>query len=385
MFVAIFVLVLVFAIMLHEFGHFATAKLFGMKVDKFFLGFGPTLWSFRRGETEYGVKALPAGGFVRIIGMSPAEEIDPADRGRTFYEQSAWKRTIVLVAGSFTHFVLAAVLIFAALAFIGLPVEDATPPAQLSVVVDDSPAGRAGIKAGETIVAIDGREVANFDEVRRYVEPRGGEQVELQVRNADGAVRDVTVPLETRRQDDGTSAGFLGVAPAPVVAPLPPGEALRRTVVGDFSVPSLTWRNIEGLGTALSPSALGRWFGEVGSPGPRSADGPVSLVGVGQTVNALGTSGDIFSVLFLLALLNITLGTLNMLPLPPLDGGHLAVLVIEQVVNGVRRLRGRAATWRLDPSVITPVALAVIVFFVVLSLTALYVDIVKPASDLLQQ
>src|SRR3712207_1986431 len=116
MFVALFVILLVFAIMLHEFGHFATAKLFGMKVDKFFLGFGPTLWSFQRGETEYGVKALPAGGFVRIVGMNAAEEIDPADAGRTFHEQSAWKRAIVLVAGSFTHFVLAAVLVFSALA-----------------------------------------------------------------------------------------------------------------------------------------------------------------------------------------------------------------------------------------------------------------------------
>ena len=384
MFVALFVVVLVFAIMLHEFGHFATAKAFGMKVDKFFLGFGPTLWSFRRGETEYGVKALPAGGFVRIIGMTPHEEIDPADRGRTFYEQAAWKRAIVLVSGSFTHFVLAAVLIFAALTMIGIPNPDAAPTTDLSVVLEDSPAGEAGIEPGDTIVAIDGREMPDFEAVRSYIKPRGGDEVVLTLRTTAGEMRDVPVTLGTEAQD-GTKAGFLGVGPSPVIEKVPVGEAVRRTAVGDFSVPYIAWKNIEGLGTALSPSGLAEWFGEVDDPGPRTADGPVSLVGVGQTVNALGSQGDNFSVLFLLALLNITLGTLNLLPLPPLDGGHLAVLVIEEVVNRVRRLRGRTATWRLDPSVITPVALAVIVFFVVLSVTALYVDIVKPASGLLEQ
>ena len=383
MFVALFVILLVFAIMLHEFGHFVTAKLFGMKVEKFFLGFGPTLWSFKRGETEYGVKALPAGGFVKIIGMSPVEEIDPADQGRTFYEQSAWKRTIVLVAGSFTHFVLAAILIFAALTFIGLPDPDAVPSNELDVVLAESPAGEAGIQPGERIVAIDGQPMTNFNEVRSYLKPRGGEEIVLEL-TRDGASREVAVTLGDELPDGG-KGGFLGVGPAPVIRKVPPGDALARTVSGDYSIGSLAWQNISGLGTALSPSALGQWFGEVDDPGPRTANGPVSLVGVGQTVNALGTSGDIFSVLFLLALLNITLGTLNMLPLPPLDGGHLAVLLIEEAVNGVRRLRGRAATWRLDPSVITPVALAVIAFFVVLSVTALYVDIVKPASDLLQQ
>jgi RIP metalloprotease RseP len=168
MFVAIFAISLVFAIMFHEFGHYATAKAFGMKVEKFFLGFGPTLWSFRRGETEYGVKAIPAGGFVKIIGMSPVEDIDPADQGRTFYEQSAWKRVIVLSAGSFTHFVLAAALIFAGLAFIGLPNPDVPAKTDLDVVLADSPAGAAGVEPGDRIVAIDEQPMADFDEIRNY-------------------------------------------------------------------------------------------------------------------------------------------------------------------------------------------------------------------------
>ena len=383
MFVTIFVVSLILAIMLHEFGHFATAKLFGMKVDKFFLGFGPTLWSVKRGETEYGVKALPAGGFVRIVGMSPHEEIDPADQGRTFYEQPAWQRAIVLVSGSFTHFVLAAGLIFFALTLVGLPNPDIPPTTTLDVVLEDSPAGEAGLQPGERIVAVDGTPVDNFSQIRDYMTPRGGQDVELTV-EGEGGRREVQITL-AEENPDGEEVGFLGVGPSPVIQKVPAGEALARTFTGDLSIFRIAQQNVAGLGTAFTPSALARWFGEVDEPGPRTADGPISLVGVGQTVNALGTSGDIFHVLFLLALLNITLGTLNMLPLPPLDGGHLAVLVIEESVNGVRRLRGRSAGWRLDPSVITPVALAVILFFVVLSVTALYVDIVKPASSLLEQ
>ena len=384
MFVAIFVISLVIAIMFHEFGHFATAKAFGMKVEKFFLGFGPTLWSVRRGETEYGVKAIPAGGFVKIIGMSSAEEVDPADAGRTFYEQAAWKRFIVLVSGSVTHFLLAILLITAALAFVGLPDADAPATTLIEQVVEGTPAGRAKVQPGDRIAAIDGQPMSDFDEVRTYLAGRPGERIVLELVRPDGATREVPVTLATERPD-GTDGAFLGVGPRPVITTVPLGEALGQALSGDFSVVSIARTNLEGLGDALSPTALARWFGEVDSEAPRSAEGPISLVGVGQTVNALGKSGDIFNVLFLLALLNITLGTLNMLPLPPLDGGHVAVLLIEQGVNGVRRIRGRSANWHMDPSVITPVALAVILFFVVLSVTALYVDIVKPASDLLQQ
>ncbi len=381
MYVAIFVLGLIFVIMFHEFGHYATAKLFGMKVEKFFLGFGPTLWSFRGGETEYGVKAIPAGGFVKIVGMSDAEEVDPADSGRTFREQAAWKRTIVLVAGSATHFVVAAGLVFAALAFVGLPDPDAPATNTIEVVVEGSPADRAGVALGDRITAVDGRPTPDFDAVRDALAGRAGETVALRLER-DGGERELSVQLASQLPD-GTAGAFLGVGPAAVVRTLPVGEALRSTVSGDLSIFSIAVANLRGLGQAFSPAALAEWFGSVDDPGPRQADGPVSLVGVGQTVNALGQSGDVFNVLLLLALLNITLGTLNMLPLPPLDGGHLAVLLIEEGVNGVRRLRGRSASWRLDPSVVTPIALAVILFFVVLSLTALYVDLVKPASDLL--
>ncbi|MPZ72268.1 MAG: PDZ domain-containing protein [Nitriliruptorales bacterium] len=380
MYVAIFVVSLVFAIMFHEFGHYATAKAFGMKVQKFFLGFGPTLWSVRRGETEYGVKAIPAGGFVRIVGMSALEEIDPADRGRTFFEQAAWKRLIVLSAGSVTHFVLAGVLIFAALTFIGLPVE---PGTDVDVVLEGSPAAAAGVRPGDRITAVNGQPVETFEEVRDLIAVSDGDALAFTIRR-DRQEREVEITPASQRPD-GTQGAFVGIGPPTIIEPVPPGESLRRTIVGDYSVVAIARQNLTGLGQALNPDALARWFGQVDDPGPRSTDGPLSLVGVGQAVNALGQSGAIFEMLFLFAILNITLGTLNMLPLPPLDGGHVAVLLVEQAVNGVRRIGGRAPTWRLDPTVIMPLALAVIAFFVVLSVTALYVDIVKPASQLLEQ
>lgn len=383
MFVTIFVVSLALVIMLHEFGHYATAKLFGMKVEKFFLGFGPTLWSVRRGETEYGVKAVPAGGFVKIIGMNEFEELDPADRGRAFYEQAAWKRVIVLAAGSATHFVVALVLLFSALAFVGLPSADVPATTTIDVVVEGSPAAEAGLRPGDRVVAIDGRRVPNFETVRDVITSNGGETLTLRVER-DGERLQLPVTLATR-DPDGNRGGFLGVGPRPVVRTLPPAEALADTFSGDFSIVRLTQLTLSGLGQAFTPDALTRWFVSIDEPGPRDPNGPVSLVGAGQVVNALGSGGDIFAVIVIIAQLNIVLGTLNMLPLPPLDGGHVAVLGIEEAVNAVRRLRGRSAKWRLDPSIITPVALVVIVFFVVLSLTALYVDIVKPASELLQQ
>jgi membrane-associated protease RseP (regulator of RpoE activity) len=378
MYVTLFVICLIVAIMFHEFGHFATAKAFGMKVDKFFLGFGPTLWSVRRGETEYGVKAIPAGGFVRIVGMHAFEDIDPADQGRTFYEQAAWKRVIVLVAGSFTHFIVAAVLIFFGLVAVGVPVLSNA----VALVTDDSPAAEAGLAEGDRIVAVNGQPMAGFEDVREAIAPLGGETATITLERA-GTRREVTVDVAARTPD-GREQGFLGVGPQPGVERYGIAEAAAGTVRGDFSVPRLTVLTVQGLGEVFSPEGLSRWFGQIGTDAPREADGPISVVGIGQAVGTLGASGDVFMVILILAQLNLVLGLLNMLPLPPLDGGHVATLAVEETVNGVRRLRGTPGRWRLDPAIITPIALLVIVGFTVLFITALYLDIAKPVTDVFQ-
>ena len=380
MYVVLFIVTIVAVIMFHEFGHFVTAKLFGMKAERFFLGFGPTLWSTKRGETEYGVKAFPAGGFVKIAGMTPWEPADPADDGRWFWQQAAWKRAIVLVSGSFTHFLVAFLLIASALAFIGLPV--ATN--EVSEVVADSPAAVAGLEEGDVVIAVDGVAVEDFDSVREEIAPRAGDSVVLTVQSPDGATRDVAITLDAPHPN-GSDDGFLGVGPTAEDQPLGIGAGLGAAISGDFSIARLTGLTIAGLGDVFSLSGLTRFFGSINDDGPREADGPISLVGVGQAVNAVGNQGDLFAVMAIMAQLNIVLGVLNLLPLPPLDGGHLAVLAAEEVVNGVRRVRGKTGPrWRLNPAVLTPIALVVVAFFVVLSFTALYVDLTRPASELFQ-
>ncbi|MGI8574709.1 MAG: M50 family metallopeptidase [Egibacteraceae bacterium] len=390
MFVLIFVVVIAGAIMLHEAGHFATAKLFGMKAERFFLGFGPTLWSFRRGETEYGVKAIPAGGFVKISGMNKFEEVDPADEHRAFYTQPAWQRVVVLSAGSVTHFVLAGILIFAALAFFAVPkLQDGAPvysdpDTRIGIVLPDTPAARAGLRQGDLVTAIDGQQVETFDDLVAAVTPRGGEQVTLEIRR-DGATRTLQAELAATNPD-GERRGYLGVGPQAELQyeQRSLAQAAGAVVVGEYSLPTQTLRALGGLASAFSPSSLQSWLGQADQAEERSADGPISLVGAGQVVNALGRMGEFSSILLLLAQLNIVLGALNMLPLPPLDGGHVAVLGIEEAVNGVRRRRGQEPNWQADPRAVTPVALAVLLFFAALSLTAIYIDIVNPASNLLQ-
>ncbi len=376
MFVAIFVLAITFVVMFHEFGHFATAKAFGMKAEKFFLGFGPTLWSFRRGETEYGIKALPIGGFVKIAGMNRYEPADPADRGRLFYEQPAWQRLIVLVAGSATHFVVAFALIFAGLAFLGAPTDELTRRVEQLIV--GSPADAAGLEPGDEIVAVDGQPVPDWPVAQEAIRSRGGETVELVVVR-DGAERTLTATLDPVNPQ-GERQGYLGVLPEFATQPYSVTEALGETIAGDtWSFGRVTGQTLAGIASVFTPSALADFFDSATSTEPRTAEdgGPISLIGAGQIVNTVGSAGDIFTVLLLLASLNIVIGTLNMLPLPPLDGGHVAVLAIEEGVNAARGRRG-GERWTLDPSVITPIALAVIVFFGVVSLTALYADVVNP-------
>ena len=204
-----FVVALLVSVMIHEAGHFVTARRFGMKATHFFVGFGPTLWSTKRGETEYGVKAIPAGGFVKIVGMTPLEEIPPGDEDRAFYKQPAGKRTVVLAAGSFMHFVIALVLILISSFAIGRVVEGAPALAATSeCVASDAaaeckaagalpgPAKAAGIQPGDVVVAIEGKRVKDSEEFVRTVRRSGGQPLDLTVRR-DGKNRDVTVTPAT--------------------------------------------------------------------------------------------------------------------------------------------------------------------------------------------
>ena len=256
MFVAIFVFTIVFSIALHELGHFVTAKAFGMKAERYFIGFGPTVWSRHVGETEYGLKAIPAGGFVKIAGMTPWEEVDPADDGRLFYQQKPWKRVIVLSAGSATHLVLAFLLLIAGLAFVGLPMSTN----EVAMVVEDSPGAAAGLEPGDVIVAVDGQAVDGFAPIRDIVEGAAGETLALEVLRDSlepGCVDELQVlfpdPWHKKRHNKRrlVSPAFLDIAHA---ALKPGGQLLLATDWADYADQMRELLSADDRYTNLSPS-----------------------------------------------------------------------------------------------------------------------------------
>ena len=170
---------LVLTIMLHEFGHYVAAKKSGMKVTEFFLGFGPRIWSFRRGETEYGIKAIPAGGYVRIIGMTNLEEVDPEDEPRTYRQATTGKRLITVLAGIIVNLILALVLVFAVVAVHGVPPTE--PSTTLDSVIKGSPAQIAGMRSGDRVVSINNAPITDFDSVGKAIRAHNGEPITVVV------------------------------------------------------------------------------------------------------------------------------------------------------------------------------------------------------------
>ena len=382
----VFLVVIVGSIMIHEAGHFLTARAFGMRAERFFFGFGPTLWSVQRGETEYGVKAIPAGGFVRISGMNRYEEIPDGLEERAFYSKPAWQRAIVLATGSLTHFVLAAILLFSVQAFFELPrIEGGEPvtSTEISEVVEGSPAAEVGLRPGDRVIAVAGTAVASFDEMRAIVAQRPDEQVDVTFARGSQE-RTVRVTLGTNTVD-GERVGFIGLAASNLALEQRSlGEAFAGVWVGEYSVPAQTAMSLRGIGQVFTPESIGAWLQQADGDTERTTDGPVSLIGAAQVATALGNMGAFASVLLLLAQLQIVIGTLNMLPLPPFDGGHLAVRGVESAVNAVRRARGKAGDWQVDPASLMPLTLAVLLIVGLFALTAFYVDIVNPASNIIQ-
>lgn len=382
----LFLVVIVGSIMIHEAGHFFTARWFGMRAERFFFGFGPTLWSTRRGETEYGIKAIPAGGFVKISGMNRYEEVPEGTEDRAFYAKPAWQRAIVLVAGCFTHFVLAAVLLFCVQAFFELPrTRDGQPlsSTQIGEVVPDSPAAEAGLRAGDRVVAIAGTRVSTFEDFRDLVAARPNETVDVTVAR-DSQRRTVRVTLDESTVD-GQTVGFIGIAPrAYLMERRSVGEAFAGVWVGEYSLPTQTAAALGGFGQVFTPDNIALWLQQADGETPRTANAPISLIGAGQVATELGRVGAFSTVLLLLATLQIIFGALNLLPLPPFDGGHLAVLAVESAVNAVRRARGKVADWQVDPQTLMPLTLAVLLVLGLFALTAFYVDIVNPASSIIQ-
>jgi membrane-associated protease RseP (regulator of RpoE activity) len=383
--VAIFVVALLASIMLHEAGHFATAKLFGMKATQFFVGFGRTVWSRRKGETEYGVKAIPAGGFVKIVGMTDLEDVDPADESRSFRKRPGWQRIIVLAAGSFMHFVLAMVLLFIVAAGIGLEtasagttvgaVESCVPANVNSGCVKGdpaSPATQAGVKVGDRIVSIAGVRVNSWTQMGKAIRDQHvGNEVPVVV-DRHGKL----VTLHATLASLTGHGSYLGVSPTAVFQRVGP--------VGAASYAGHEfWTMLSGSASVVKdlPKAIPDLFAK------NRADTPggqvTSVVGAGdvtgQVLEAnIGWQPKAALVLLIIASLNIFVGAFNLLPLLPLDGGHLAVVIYERIRYWFARLFGRPDPGPVDYRRLVPLSVGVFALLVGVGLLLIMADLVNP-------
>jgi membrane-associated protease RseP (regulator of RpoE activity) len=384
--VVIFVLALLVSVMLHETGHFVMAKRFHMKATKYFVGFGQTLWSRQRGETEYGIKVLPLGGFVKIIGMTSLEEVDPADEARSFRRQPAWQRAIVLVAGSFMHFALAFVLLFILAVGIGVPntptigaISHCLPQTVKALNagvcargLPNSPAGQAGLRAQDKIVAIAGRPVSNWTQVGNVIRVQpAGHPVAVVV---DRAGKRLTLSV-TPGTVPGRKGSYLGI-----------DDQLFQRVgpVSGVTYAGSTFAEVieqSGQAAAKLPAAIPDLFAKDRS---KTAGANVSsIVGAaddaGQVVQAGGGWQFTVSALLLIVIsLNIFVGAFNLLPLLPLDGGHLAIVFYERIRAWLARLRGRPDPGMVDLQKLIPVSVGVFAVLVGLGLVLIAADIVNP-------
>lgn len=390
-----FALCILLSVALHECGHMWVARATGMKVRRYFVGFGPTLWSTRRpnklGETEYGVKAIPLGGFCDIAGMTSVDEIAPEDRQYAMYRQKTWKRTAVLAAGPAMNFVVGLVLIYAIAVIWGLP--NLRPPTQAIVgetgcvaaqiskdeVADctgPGPAAEAGIRAGDVIVKVGDTPVSTFDEARTALQQASGPTTVVYERDGQpsSAVVDVTRTQRfTGEGDQPTTVGAIGIAAA-YFGPTQynPLSAVPATFAftGDLAVE---------LAKSLAkiPTKIGALVHSIGG-GERDPETPISVVGAsiigGDTVDA----GLWVAFWFFLAQLNFVLGAINLVPLLPFDGGHIAVAWYEKIRNMIRSARGKVAAAPVNYLKLMPatyVILFVVVGYMLLTVTA---DLVNP-------
>lgn len=389
----IFIVAISFSIILHEFGHFITAKKFGMKATQFFMGFGPTLWSHTRGETEYGVKAIPAGGFVKIIGMTSMEEVDPEDEPRSFRRHPAWQRLIVLVAGSTMHFLLALVLLMAIPLAVGIQNTSTTtvgtivtcvPKTDLSGCSKDqarSPAAQIGLRPGDSIVAFAGQPVHTWGQFTSAIraEPIGARVSITLEHNGQRFTKEATL-AKTRTVNSngqpGKTIAFVGVSQATVFQRTGLGRAV--TYSGSMFGQAVS-ETVDVVGTL--PSAFSHLFAKNRS---QTAGGDVtSIVGVGEITSQVvaapaGWQAKAFLVLLIVVSVNIFIGLLNLLPLLPLDGGHVAVVLYERVRAWFARMRGRPDPGLVDMTKLVPVSLGVFALVIGFSLLLIYADIVNP-------
>ena len=383
-----FVVALLLSVMIHEAGHYLTAKKFGMKVTEFFLGFGQKLWSTQRGETEFGIKAIPAGGYCRIVGMSPREELSEADKDRAFVKAGVGQRLIVLGAGSFLHFVIGFVLLLTLFVSVGVTSVTSTVekvseciPQNTSEVCSTkstpSPAKNVGMLAGDKIIRVDGESYKDWSDVVAVIRASAGKELNITVER-NGAPLDIAV-TPASRDLGGKVIGVLGVVNKVGTITYGPVDSVARAgkFTGEILQNSAT--SLISLPTKI-PSLISQTFGGE----KRDPEGLVGVVGVarvsGETANtkALTVREKIATFILIIASLNLFVGMFNLLPLLPLDGGHMAVAIADGVRNFLARRRGLAKPEPFDVERLTPITMVVFLIMAALSVLLLTADILNP-------
>lgn len=360
----LFVVGLLLSVFLHEIGHFATARWTGMKVTQFYMGFGPRLWSRTRGELEYGVRALPLGAFVRIVGMNVLDEVEPGDEGRAYRNKSYPRQFLVITAGSLMHFILALALFTGVYSSAGRWAETGEATVAFTSA-PGSPAEGLGLQVGDVITVIGGASVASRDELVEAITARQpGETVDVTWLRDGVATTESVVLAENPRDPD---VAYLGIASwskdyvkESVTSSL--GWAVRDSV-------STVGNSVKGVITALNPMNSIR---ALQNPNENLETRPTTVVGASQIGGQLGESEGLKGVLILLASVNVFVGVFNLFPLLPFDGGHAAIATYE-------RLRSRnGARYRADVNKMIPVTTVVLGLLAFLLFAGLYLDITNP-------
>ncbi len=367
---------IVLMVMLHECGHFITAKRAGMKATEFFVGFGPRLWSFRRGETEFGVKAIPAGGYVRILGMTNVEQPEqdpetgewvhdfrPEDEPRAFRNGSTKNRLVVILAGVTVNIFIAFLLFFIVIAGQGRIADG--PGTTVAEVTKGSAAATAGLRSDDKIVAIDGAKIDGWEELKSSIESHGGKETTFTVVR-DGAQLDI---VATPKLEDGQ--GFLGVRPTTEFRDVGVLEAVPESFK---AMADITTGTVDGFARFFSPSGVERYSENFTSSAPaagsaEAVDRPMSLVGIVDQGSQI-IDGNVWALLWLLGGISLILALFNLIPLLPFDGGHAAIVVYEWAAS---KIRGR--TVRADYRKLMPVTAVVLAIFLTLGLSAMFLDI----------
>ncbi|GAA3779620.1 M50 family metallopeptidase [Streptomyces phyllanthi] len=421
--IVVFVIGLGISIAWHELGHLSTAKLFGIRVPQYMVGFGPTLWSRHRGETEYGVKAIPLGGYIRMIGMFPPgrdgriearstspfrgmiedaraaafEELKPGDENRLFYTRAPWKRVIVMFAGPFMNLVLAVAIFLGVMMTFGTNMQTTTVGKVSDCVIQASeerstcekgdqaaPAKAAGLQAKDKIVAFNGEPVKDWSTLQEDIRANPGKEVTLTVER-DGKQLDLTATLIKNQvsKTDGNggyvegqyvSAGFLGFTPASGIVPQSFSQSVDR--MGDMME--------DGVQSLLSlPAKVPALWDAAFGDGPREPDSPMGVVGAarvgGEIANLdIPASQQVATFLMLLAGFNLSLFLFNMLPLLPLDGGHIAGALWESVRRNAAKVLRRPDPGPFDVAKLMPVAYVVAGIFICFTVLVLIADVVNP-------